>query len=331
MSEWSGFFDAHLVDGVYDRSYLAEHFAKYFSRLVGNGVFAESSDSLQVFQASTANMSVVVAPGRSWIEGYTYENDSDLSLAVNPADGSLDRIDVVVNQWSSLDRTIRTVVKTGIPAINPIPPSIQRDADYKELKLAEIRVPAGSTKITQSSIADYRANTSVCGWVTGLIDQVDTSTLFSQWRTAYEEEYARTANYLQAQKAAWEEFFRLVQSDLVLPVPSLDQAGFCIRVNSFGDGYELVKARSEFPATLRADSWEGTSAPYTQSISIEGLEDSHGVAVHPSYGGTLEEKEALSEAYAEIRNASHVGTSITFECWEDYPTIDLPIIVEVTR
>ena len=31
MAEQSGFFDAHLVNGEYDRVYLVEHFAKYFS------------------------------------------------------------------------------------------------------------------------------------------------------------------------------------------------------------------------------------------------------------------------------------------------------------
>lgn len=238
MPEWSGFFDAHLVDGEYDRTYLAEHFAKYFSRLVGNGVFAESSDSLQVFQASTANMTVVVAPGRSWIDGYAYENDSDLIFTLSPADGSLDRIDVVVNQWSSLDRAIKTVVKTGTPAINPIAPSIQRDADYKELKLAEIKVPAGATKITQSSIIDYRANTSVCGWVTGIVSQVDTSTLFAQWETAYEEELTR-------QREAWENFFEAVSLDLGIPVPSLRDAGKFMQVNARGDGYTLSKITEE--------------------------------------------------------------------------------------
>ena len=331
MAEWSGFFDAHLVNGSYDRSYLAEHFAKYFSRLVGDGVFAKTSNSLQVFQASTANMSVVVAPGGSWIEGYTYDNDSDLSLTIRPADGSLDRIDIVVNQWSSVDRQIKTVVKTGTPAIKPVPPSVQRSADYKELKLAEIRVPAGATKITQPDITDYRANTAVCGWVTGLLTQVDTSTLFEQWRVAYEEEYRKTTDYLAAQKAAWDTFFKSVQLDLILPVPSIDKAGFCVRVNSAGTGYELVKTRLEYSRILRADSWEGSSAPYVQSVSIEELESLQGADVHPVYEGTLEQKETLAEAAAEIKYASYAGNTITFECWEETPKVDLPIVVGVTR
>ena len=72
MSEWSGFFDAHRVGESWDRTYLAEDFAKFFAPLVGNGVFAGRSNELQVFQASPANLSVIVSSGQSWIEGYGY-------------------------------------------------------------------------------------------------------------------------------------------------------------------------------------------------------------------------------------------------------------------
>ena len=187
MSEWSGFFDAHRVGESWDRTYLAEDFAKFFAPLVGNGVFAGRSNELQVFQASPANLSVIVSSGQSWIEGYGYYNSSDLTLPVDPADGALGRIDRVVNRWSASDRQIRTVCKKGTPAVNPIAPPLQWDADCKELNLATIEVSAGLSAITQDKIKDTRADSSVCGWVTGLIEQVDTSTLFAQWDKAYEE------------------------------------------------------------------------------------------------------------------------------------------------
>ena len=34
MAERSGFFDAHFVNGEYDRVYLSEHFAKYFANFI---------------------------------------------------------------------------------------------------------------------------------------------------------------------------------------------------------------------------------------------------------------------------------------------------------
>lgn len=181
MAEWSGFFDAHKVGDSWDRNYLAEDFAKFFAPLIGNGIFAGRSNELQVFQAVPAGMSVVLSSGQSWIEGYGYINDSDLSIPVDPADGALGRIDRIVNQWSSVDRRIRTVWKKGTPAVNPVAPPLQWDADYKELNICTLNITAGLSAITQDKIHDTRMDSSVCGWVTSLIEQVDTSTLYVQW------------------------------------------------------------------------------------------------------------------------------------------------------
>ena len=181
MAEWSGFFDAHKVGDSWDRTYLAEDFAKFFAPLIGNGIFAGKSNELQVFQSVPAGMSVVLSSGQSWIEGYGYINDSDLSIHVDPADGALGRIDRIVNQWSSVDRRIRTVWKKGTPAVNPVAPPLQWDADYKELNLCTLNITAGLSAITQDKIHDTRMDSSVCGWVTSLIEQVDTSTLYIQW------------------------------------------------------------------------------------------------------------------------------------------------------
>ena len=181
MAEWSGFFDAHKVGDSWDRTYLAEDFAKFFAPLIGNGIFAGRSNELQVFQAVPAGMSVVLSSGQSWIEGYGYINDSDLSIPVDPADGTLGRIDRIVNQWSSVDRRIRTVWKKGTPAVNPVAPLLQWNADYKELNICTLNITAGLSAITQDKIHDTRMDSSVCGWVTSLIEQVDTSTLYVQW------------------------------------------------------------------------------------------------------------------------------------------------------
>lgn len=181
MAEWSGFFDAHKVGNSWDRTYLAEDFAKFFAPLIGNGVFAGKSNELQVFQSVPAGMSVVLSSGQSWIDGYGYINDSDLLIPVDPADGALGRIDRIVNQWSSVDRRIRTVWKKGTPAANPVAPTLRWDADYKELNLCTLDISAGLPAITQDKIHDTRMDSSVCGWVTSLIEQVDTSTLYVQW------------------------------------------------------------------------------------------------------------------------------------------------------
>lgn len=177
MAEQSGFFDAHLVNGVYDRVYLADNFAKYFASFIGNGIFGGKSNELMVQQKATASMSVRVLSGQGWINGYWYENTNEVSLTIDNADGVLNRIDLIVLRWDNSERVIRLAVKKGTPASVPFAPTLQRSADYYELKLAEITVNAGATKITQANILDTRLDTDVCGLVHAVVDQLDSSEL----------------------------------------------------------------------------------------------------------------------------------------------------------
>ena len=175
MAEKSGFFDAHLVNGEYDRVYLAESFARYFASFIGNGIFGGKSDELMVRQKENADMSIKVLSGQAWINGYWYENDDELSLAIDIADGVLNRIDSIVVRWDNSERAIRLLIKKGISATSPSAPAIQQNTDYYELKLAEVYVKAGATKITQADITDTRLNNEVCGFVHGVVEQFDTT------------------------------------------------------------------------------------------------------------------------------------------------------------
>ena len=169
MAEKSGFFDSHLVDGVYDRVYLAANFAKYFASFIGNGVFGGKSNELMVQQKTTADMSVRVLSGQAWINGYWYENEDEISLSIDVADGVLNRIDLIVLRWDNSERVIRLYVKKGTPATNAAAPRLQRDDDFYELGLAQIYVKAGAVSVTQSSITDTRLDNSLCGLVQGVI------------------------------------------------------------------------------------------------------------------------------------------------------------------
>ena len=187
MAEQSGFFDAHLIDGEYDRIYLAASFAKYFASFIGNGVFSGKSSELIVRQKSSPDMSVKVMPGQGWINGYWYENTSELSLAIDIADGVSNRIDLIVLRWSSSERVIRLAVKKGVPAVTAVAPTIQRNADIYELELARISIKAGTTSITQVNITDMRLDSSVCGYVHGVVDQLSTEEFGAQLNSFIEQ------------------------------------------------------------------------------------------------------------------------------------------------
>ena len=183
-----GFFDAELTpSGQYDRVYAAEQFAEYFHLIVSNGVFPDPATQLQVVASDTPNMNVNVSDGYGWINGYYAKNSGPYPLAIQAASGTLNRIDAVVLRWVNASRSMELAVKTGIAASSPATPALQRDTDVYELMLATVTVAAGVTSITQSSITDKRSDTSVCGWVTGAVQNIDTTNLFAQYDTAFQE------------------------------------------------------------------------------------------------------------------------------------------------
>lgn len=204
--ERCGFFDANLVNEEYDRVYLAQHFAAYFASFIGNGVYAEHSNQLQVTEMTTPQMQIGIERGQGWINGYWYENTDTLYMPIDVADGVLNRIDSVVLRLGFSERNMWLAVKKGTPSINPSTPEVTRTADYYELQLATISIPAGSIKITQAQITDTRMNQDVCGWVTGVVKQLDTTTLFNQFESYFEEfkqlnenEFAVWFNHIKGQ------------------------------------------------------------------------------------------------------------------------------------
>lgn len=186
MSLTSAFFDAELVGGVYDRVYSAERFAEYFAAFIANGVFPDPATNLQVVANVPRDMTVLVKSGLGWINGYYCNNDGNYPLTISPASGTLPRVDAVVLRWSRSNRSISLEVKTGVATSSPSAPSLERSADNYELMLASIEVVAGATSIAQANITDKRPDSSVCGWVKGVVDQVDTTDLFAQYDDAFQ-------------------------------------------------------------------------------------------------------------------------------------------------
>ena len=195
MALTSGIFNS--VGG--DRKYNAEFFASYFSSFIGNGVYPNPSTGLQV--TTGTNMQTRVRSGKAFINGYFLVNDSDYTLTHDVANGSLNRIDRVVMRLNYLTRQIEIVIKKGTNASSPSAPTLQRDTSYYELALADVRINKGVTSITQSNITDRRSNTSLCGYVKGVIDQIDTTNLFAQFDTAFNEWFDNAKNQLSGDVA----------------------------------------------------------------------------------------------------------------------------------
>lgn len=197
--EKSGFFNARKVGDTYDRTYLAEDFANYFMRFIGNGVFPNPSTGLQVLESDTPDMFVNLKTGYAFINGYTYANEGDKPFQVTVADGVLNRKDAVFIRWDRVNRAITGVYVAGQGSPDPVAPTPTRTADIWDLCVAIINVKAGSTKITQDMIEDTRMNKSLCGIVVNAVNEIDTTTLYLQ----VQKDLESFQNMSQAEFTAW--------------------------------------------------------------------------------------------------------------------------------
>lgn len=188
MAIQSYFFNAILNDGVYDRTYNAEDVTSYLDLLVGNGVFPNPSTMLQVRAGS--GMEVIVGAGAGWINGHKLINTADLTLTVAASDVILNRIDAVIFYVDFNQRLMGISVKQGTAAATPVAPTLQRDTARYEMCLAQITVNKQVSAITSAMITDTRGNSNLCGYVQGLIQQADTTTLFESWQNGFETWFA---------------------------------------------------------------------------------------------------------------------------------------------
>lgn len=200
MAIKSYFWDAIAApDGSVDREYSADDFVAYLASIVGDGVFPNPSTNLQVI--ASENLTVIVKTGEGWIKGRKMRNTTDLSITLDPADVLYNRIDRIIFGYDTGDREFFIDVLKGTPAYSPLAPELTRTNTRMEFALADILVQAQATSITQEEITDVRPDTPLCGWVAGLVQTVDTETLFLQWQTAYNAQYAeflaQTRDFMQ--------------------------------------------------------------------------------------------------------------------------------------
>lgn len=177
MAERYRFFNSAEGD---IREYTAAEFAEYFSRFLSDGLYAENGQAGLKVTAGTG-LSVNVDPGYAFIRGYLYHNDNTISLALDPADSILNRIDRVVLRFDEVAREIKVALKKGTFGSSPIPPEFIVTDTVKELTLAQVRVNAGASTPV---IEDERFKDS-CGLVE-VLASIPLNDLLDQWYTWFE-------------------------------------------------------------------------------------------------------------------------------------------------
>lgn len=91
---------------------------------------------------------------------------------------------------------------------------------------------------------------------------------------------------------------------------------------------DIVGKVKKSTITLYANGWS-TEAPYSYSVTVKGLDDGVNMKMLPHFPEDFESKQAMKEETAKISFASRNGSILTFECWDEVPTIDIPVDIEI--
>lgn len=199
MAEKSGFFNAREVgDGTYDREYDAEQFAEYFSNFVSNGVYVNPSNQLKVVFDDLPNKPfiVIVRKGKAYIDGYWYELTEDMEITIPTNTKSYAVKDVICCTLDKAERKISIVLKEGVTSDYPTNNSTQH-----ELVLSTVVVQPNASRLNAEDITDKRPDKTYCGFVTGAIDQIDTTELFKQYDDAFKNWFNEMKDQLSTDAA----------------------------------------------------------------------------------------------------------------------------------
>ena len=190
-----------------DREYLAADFARYFKQFIGNGVYAQPANGLKV--SASGNMGIAVNKGDAFVDGYHGHSGETTNLILDEGNASLGRIDRVVMRLNLLNRQWEIAIVKGTPQAVPKAPDLQRytgeAGNYYELGLATISVKANAVSITDTEITDTRLNKNVCGIVSGVIEQIDTTALYTQYESFLSQSIQNWTTIKEQQQQAWEQ------------------------------------------------------------------------------------------------------------------------------
>lgn len=132
MAERSGFFNARLQDGAYDRTYQAEDFADCLSLFIPNGIYVTEEEAgkgnpnkgtVNGLKPYASGTSFFIKEGKAFINGYWYildEQDLEISLTVNTTKA-------IALMYVAVDRRIRVELLDLVDGQPNIP---KTDAQY---------------------------------------------------------------------------------------------------------------------------------------------------------------------------------------------------------
>lgn len=268
-----------------------------------SGVFAAAGNAA-VAALETPGMAVTVTDGTGWLadaggNGIVWWNDKYvtsgvlLQLTVDIADAALTRIDRVIVEWKTTNYVDLPEIKVlkGTASSGAAAPALTNNSTLRQISLAKITIPAGSTKITASMITDERLDPAVCGLVTDELT-VDTTTM-------------------QAQFSA---FLAKIQNDLA----NIEAGSGLVTRQTYTTTIPASWTGSAEPytQTISVPGILATDTPHIMPVYTD-----------PNYSVVL----AQIEGWSKIVSAFSGDGVIAFYCRPDKPAVAIPIQIEVMR
>lgn len=263
-----GFFNS--VNG--DRTYNAQQMSRIFEGLITTGVYASVGNKMAV--QPNDGMAIQIATGRGWFNQHWVSNDTEYIQTLEESDVILNRycaVCVRVDDTES-ERSATPYFKYSEFATSPDKPTMERGENVNEYCLAYVYIRAGAEEITEADIEDTRGDNELCGWVTGLIEQLSTTTLFTQWSALFNDWFNNLHELINEN----------TETMLVSAMPT------------------------SLTITLAADKWTSAETGYQQAVKITGMTETKGVIVQP----TFESDTAYSAS--EVRCISQAANELTF-------------------
>lgn len=110
------------------------------------------------------------------------------------------------------------------------------------------------------------------------------------------------------------------------------------QMNAFLAQFESLKdelaKRTEtvvFEAVIKAVDWSTDSAPYTNSVNVTGVKETDSPHATPVYSEDAAVALVQEDAWNMISDGKATTNGITFYCFENCPSVDIPIQVECFR
>lgn len=84
-------------------------------------------------------------------------------------------------------------------------------------------------------------------------------------------------------------------------------------------------------ATINASGFRGSSVPYIATVPVEGILETDNPMIGAIYDGDVSTNLNRQEAWSQVQRITCTNGSIKVYCFEEKPTVDIPIQLKIVR